>query len=323
MGSAVEGIVNLLNTLTFTVFTPTFNRESSLHRVFDSLQSQTFRDFEWIIIDDGSTDNTKSVVETFQKACSFPIIYKYQNNSGKHVAMNRAVSLAHGKFFVIADSDDAFVPESLEFFVRAWREIPSNQNKSYKGITCRCQEESGAIVGSKPIPAPWIDLPEPEAKYAYGYRYELWGMTRTDILRQFPFPEPRGLHFFPESVIWDSIGEHYLTRYFDMPLRIFYHDQDNSTTKKGNSRYQENYYLWLHIINNLKQYKKYQPVMYLKAIIGIARDGLSSGRTIHIIRNDIHGPIERISFLLTMPIGYFLYRRQIRNKHHWHGENHD
>lgn len=235
-----------METLTFTVFTPTFNRATSLHRVFDSLRSQTFRDFEWIIIDDGSTDNTRFIVESFQKACSFPIIYQYQNNSGKHVAMNRAVSLAHGKFFVIADSDDAFVPESLEFFDRVWREIPGDQNKAYKGIACRCQEENGDIVGSIPIPAPWIDLLEPEAKYVYGYCYELWGMTKTDILRQYPFPEPIGLHFFPESVIWDSIGEHYLTRYFDTPLRIFYHDQENSTTKKGNLRYRENYYLWRH-----------------------------------------------------------------------------
>lgn len=74
-----------------TVFTPTYNRENTLSRVFDSLKSQTYRDFEWIIVDDGSTDNTKAVVEKFMQAASFEIKYYYQKNSGKHVAINKVL----------------------------------------------------------------------------------------------------------------------------------------------------------------------------------------------------------------------------------------
>ncbi len=79
-----------------TVFTPTFNRGNVLYRVFESLCAQTFKDFEWIIIDDGSNDNTKELVNSYILQNNFPIVYRYQENSGKHIAMNRAVEIARG-----------------------------------------------------------------------------------------------------------------------------------------------------------------------------------------------------------------------------------
>ena len=81
----------------FTVFTPTFNRAHTLGRVYESLSSQTLRDFEWLIIDDGSTDGTDALVERFRQAASFPIRYEYQSNQGKNAAFNREVGLAQGE----------------------------------------------------------------------------------------------------------------------------------------------------------------------------------------------------------------------------------
>lgn len=187
-----------------------------------------------------------------------------------------------------------------------WNEIPANRRIQYKGVTCRCQEEDGSLVGEKPVPSPWVDLSEVDAKYKYGYTYELWGMTRTDVLRQYPFPEPKGLHFFPEVVVWDAIGQQYLTRYVNTPLRIFYHDQENSTTKKGNSRFRENYYLWRHIINDLGEYHRLQLKMYVKAAIGIIRDGLLSGRALPAIVRDVYGATNKIAVIMCLPIGWIL-----------------
>ena len=89
----------------FTVFTPTYNRAHTLHIVFESLLNQTFKTldgdpvFEWLIIDDGSTDETERLVSRFQEEADFPVRYYCQDNSGKHVAINKGVQLAQGEFF--------------------------------------------------------------------------------------------------------------------------------------------------------------------------------------------------------------------------------
>lgn len=101
---------------TFTVFTPTYNRWHTLHRVYYSLSSQTFKDFEWLIVDDGSTDDTKNLVQNWQKKSKFTIRYYYQPNLGKTAALNRGVKLALGKLFLILDSDDGCIPKALEKF---------------------------------------------------------------------------------------------------------------------------------------------------------------------------------------------------------------
>ena len=83
-----------------TVFTPTFNRAGVLHRVYDSLEAQTYRDFSWLIVDDGSADNTRQVVEAFRMKASFPVDYVYQENQGKHIATNNAVAMTDTELFM-------------------------------------------------------------------------------------------------------------------------------------------------------------------------------------------------------------------------------
>ena len=112
-----------MNTPLVTVFTPTFNRAHTLHRVFESLTQQTFRDFEWLVIDDGSTDNTQQLIDSWTQAADFPIRYFFQPNGGKHIAHNTALTLAEGTFLVIADSDDRFIPDALQIFTDTWAAI--------------------------------------------------------------------------------------------------------------------------------------------------------------------------------------------------------
>lgn len=230
---------------TFTVFTPTFNRAASIHRVYESLQSQTFRDFEWLIVDDGSEDDTADLVRRWIKEADFPITYMKQNHAGKHVAWNHALQKARGGWFVIADSDDAFVPNALERLLEVYKSIPEKDAAKYRGVTCRCITDEGVVVGSTEIPTPWLDASEADAKYIHKLQYEMWGMTRTEVLKRYLNPNVAGMRFYPESIIWDKMGEKYLTRYINDSLRILYSDQSNATTVKNvNNRYKENYYLW-------------------------------------------------------------------------------
>ncbi|MDP5238381.1 glycosyltransferase family A protein [Uliginosibacterium sp. 31-16] len=93
----------------FTVFTPTYNRAAVL---YDSLCAQTCRDFEWLIVDDGSTDDTRELVARWQSEAGFSIHYVWQKNGHKKTAMNRGAAEARGELFLTLDSDDACLPDA-------------------------------------------------------------------------------------------------------------------------------------------------------------------------------------------------------------------
>lgn len=96
----------------FTVFTPIYNRKDKIHRVWESLTQQTYKNFEWIIVDDGSKDDVIPLLVSYKNQAMFPVTILSQENSGKHIAWNRALEIAKGELFVPADSDDEFVPET-------------------------------------------------------------------------------------------------------------------------------------------------------------------------------------------------------------------
>src|SRR3954466_3782814 len=101
---------------TYTVFTPSYNRAHLLPRVYESLEKQTFRDFEWLVVDDGSKDNTAQVIKELAAKASFPVRYVAKPNGGKPTAVNRGAQEAQGRLITILDSDDWFKPEALERF---------------------------------------------------------------------------------------------------------------------------------------------------------------------------------------------------------------
>src|SRR5258708_17921278 len=135
----------------FTVFTPTFNRSQTLSRVYESLRLQTFRDFEWLIVDDGSTDGTKELVERWQTVSGFPIRYIYQENQGKPAAFNHGVQEARGELFLTLDSDDACVPHALERLKYHWDGIPTAEKDKFSAVNSECRGQSWRLVcGTNP-----------------------------------------------------------------------------------------------------------------------------------------------------------------------------
>lgn len=269
-----------------TVYTPAYNRAHTLHRVYDSLKSQTYRDFEWVIVDDGSTDDTKERVEEFQSQNTFfPIRYFYQENRGKHIATNRAVREARGSFFITLDSDGGCKPEALERLMEVWNTIPVAQRMEYKGVSCRCckPDQPDAIIGTAlPGNAACLDSNDHDLRYRYHVKGELWGMSRREVLLEHPYPAVPGLRYYPEGVYWGKLGLQYKTRYFDEPLRIYYTDgtqQDGQLTKRVNAK--ETYYAREYFMSPqmIRTYFWYDPWNFYQQAVGFVRDGLLSGRT--------------------------------------------
>ena len=186
----------------FTVFTPTFDRAHTLDRVYHSLCVQTFKEFEWVIVDDGSTDGTDDLVAGWQTENRFPISYEKQLNQGKHIAVNLGATLARGELFLIADSDDTFPPNALETFYDVWTAIPVSDRKHFTGVTGLCVYPDGEIIGDK-FPADIFDSTPADCFYRYGIKGEKWGFHRTDVIRKFPFPALEGFRFFAEGIIWN------------------------------------------------------------------------------------------------------------------------
>ena len=211
--------------INISVFTPTFNREKTLIRVFQSLIAQSYDAFEWIIIDDGSTDNTENLVKSFIDEAPFLIRYYKQENSGKHVAQNRAVDLAQGELFFPLDSDDTITPEALAVLWEAWQSIPDDERMNYSGVSCHCMDQFGNRIGSPWPYAPLIsnDL---EVYFKYHVTGEKWGGVRVDVMKQFKNAEVKG-HFLDESTVWFRIAKCYQKLYIDRCLRVYEIGQDS------------------------------------------------------------------------------------------------
>jgi len=254
---------------TFTVITATYNRAKTLPRTYRSIQAQTYRDFEWIIVDDGSTDNTKALVEQWQKEADFPIEYIWQENQGKHVARNHCLKYARGELLVNIDSDDACLPNALERFIFHWNNIPSHERDQYCSVCALCQHENGEIVGDK-FPADVIDGTIEEMCYKYRVDGEKWGFKRIDIMRQFPFPVLKNTHYIPEAIVWNQISKQYKHRFVNEALRVYYQnnspESDQITKRKHKNFGQPSgcimYYM--NIINEDMRWFIYRPLLFVK-----------------------------------------------------------
>jgi glycosyltransferase involved in cell wall biosynthesis len=204
-----------------TIFTPTFNRAELLPRAYQSLCEQTFQAFEWLIVDDGSTDDTADRVRAWQRSAPFSVCYVHQPNGGKHRAHNAAVRRAQGELFAVLDSDDVLVPTAIERLLFHWNSIPEPERSRFSGVTGLCTNPAGKLVG-RPFPSPVLDCRHYEAAAVFGATGEKWGCHRTAILRQFPFPEIAGEKFCPEALVWNRIARRYLVRHISEPLRIYH-----------------------------------------------------------------------------------------------------
>ena len=292
-----------------TVFTPTYNRACVLHRVYDSLAAQTYRDFAWLIVDDGSADDTKAVVEGFQATGAFPVEYVYQENQGKHIATNNAVAMTDTELFVIADSDDAFTPDALERLVGAWDSIPEEEKKNYKGVICRCfDSESKEPIGS--FPEKQFDSNDLDAYFKLKLNFEKWMLFRTDVLKEFPFPgKGEGLKFFPETVTWRAMARKYQTRFIDDALREYFRDQDNALTHVKTPRYRENVHLWANYVNDVMDYFWYNPKVFIKAFVGLNRDHILLGRKFGQIMAVPNKLWKKVLCAAFYPVGWALSRK--------------
>ena len=196
-----------------TVFTPTYNRAAYLLKVFESLLQQTFKDFEWVIVDDGSIDDTSVIIDNLQLTNDkfFPIRYFYQKNGGKHRAINRGVKEAKGELFLILDSDDMLPPNSLEWIDFYYQQI--KDDNSFGGVCGYMAHHNGTVIG-KGCDIDVLDTNSIDLRYKYHVEGDMLEVFRTSVLKEIPFPEISNEKFVPEALVWNRIARKYKLRVF-------------------------------------------------------------------------------------------------------------
>ena len=182
-----------------TVFTPTYNRGEKLKRLYSSLLDQCNSDFEWLIVDDGSTDDTEAIVNTFFTS-EFPIRYYRKENGGKHTAYNYALKVAKGDYFVCIDSDDWLSKEAISNILEVCTETNTNILMAYKS------DVNGNLLSNN-FPETVTKAGILELSNFYRCTGEFTLVFQTEFARKFPFPVFDGEKFVTESVIYDKMFE--------------------------------------------------------------------------------------------------------------------
>lgn len=195
-----------------TVFTPTNNRRNCIHRCYESLQRQTSFNFEWLIIDDGSTDNTEELIRVWQaEENRFKIRYYYKENGGLHTGYNKGVELAETELFVCIDSDDWMPDDAIATIERIWKEV---SDKGYVGIMgIDCYEDGRCVGAAFPEHVNEMFLYEKLTKYKIPGDKKM--IHRTELLKKVaPMPTFPGEKFFNPSYMMyqlDQFGKLYVT----------------------------------------------------------------------------------------------------------------
>ena len=219
----------------FTVFTPTFNRAYALHGVYESLLNQTYNDFEWIIVDDGSTDETHKLVESWINDDILTIKYFKQENQGKHVAHNLGVDNASGYLFLIFDSDDQCIPEALEMFKYYWEDIPVKKRPMFSTLTFLCMDKNNKVIGRQ-FPKMVNDVQDFNEQQSMRSNGDKWGVNVTTLMKEYKFPTFDGEKFIPEGIVWNRLSVKYSARFVNKPIKIVEYLNDGLTSNSSNIR---------------------------------------------------------------------------------------
>jgi glycosyltransferase involved in cell wall biosynthesis len=212
----------------FSIVTPTFNRVETLSRAYSSLRAQTFANFEWVVVDDGSTDGTRDVVEQWSREARFPVRYIYQENAGKGAAENTGARVARGQFIVVLDSDDWLASRALDCFRRTWEQIPAEARDQFSGVSALSAFSDGRVVGS-PFPNAPLDTDFIELVMEHRISGDKIGFIRTDVVRRFPVPEVEGERLPAESVVRAFIAQEYKVRCVNEILQFVEYRRDGLT----------------------------------------------------------------------------------------------
>ena len=196
-----------MNNTGFDVFTPTYNRAYCLNNVYESLLRQTYKNFTWIVIDDGSKDDTRQIVKGFIEEQNIHIIYHYQENQGRFAAFNTAKQYFTHELVATVDSDDWLLPDGLEKIQQCWESLKTRKS-NYAGVVAHFETQNHKLLGSK-----FPEGVEAEKIYVlydkYGLKGDKFIVCRNDLIQKYNYPLFKGEKFGGDSLVYNWINDNY------------------------------------------------------------------------------------------------------------------
>lgn len=294
-----------------TVCTPTYNRAHLLQRPFKSLLKQSCKNFIWLVVDDGSNDDTKSVVEELKKRADFPIEYVRKDNGGRHTALNFSYKFIKTPYVINLDSDDELTENAIELLEKNIAIIEEKAINDIWQISGLCIDSvSGKIVGEL-YPDFINDLPlNRQRKLFCKLKCEKSNCRKVEILKQYPFPEYPDTKFVTENTIWEKINQKYRSYCVNDVFRVYYQDSADSLGKgkiHSSSKMKSRYYYAIFVLNELFHEITYNKDV-LFSLINIGRASIDlkiSPRKVLCEMNALYKKI--LIILFGYPLGFIFY----------------
>lgn len=280
-----------------TIFTPTYNRANTLPRLYQSLMRQTVKDFCWLIVDDGSNDGTKELVDQYISENKLSIIYYKQENRGKSMAHNKGVEITTSELFTCVDSDDLLIDNAVEKIHYTWKRATSSD----VGILAFKRTESRVVTELQDTTTERCTL-----KGAYdhlGLKGDTMLVYRTDIIRNYSFPDFENEKFVPEAYLYDQIDQIGTLMLLREPLYVCEYLSSGYTANMAKLLFNnpEGYFCYinqrLRFDSSLKQ-RFAGSIRYDAMAIAHKRKGM--------IRSAVYPGLALIAY----PAGWLLYKRR-------------
>ncbi len=298
----------MANTKLLTIFTPMYNRAYIIENLYQSLLKQTDKDFDWLIIDDGSTDNTEEVIQKYINENKISIKYIKKQNEGKPSAINDALNIADdNELFMIVDSDDYLTSDAVEKIRKNYNDI--KDKKDFVGVVGLRGDSQGnphlEFCGEKQrkknkyYSLKYIDTDAIDYRFKYKIKGDRAEVFKTEILKKYRFPKIQNEKFIFESIVWYQIAEDgYKQRYFNDVIYITEYMPDG-LSKNIENNLKKNPESMRYLCNKCLEWKKIPPLEKMKQCINYYRYGIYSKNKISKLFKECNGKIYSI---LAIPI---------------------
>ena len=213
-----------------TVLTPAYNRGKLLQKLYKSLCDQDCKDFEWLIVDDGSSDDTDLYVEQIKKTADFPVFYYKKENGGKHTALNYAYQFIQTPLTFIVDSDDFLTTDAISCVDSTYEKYKEEQDIC--GFSFLRGKPNGGYLSTSGVPQDGMKESYVDCRINKSIGGDMAEVWYTHCLREYPFPEFKGEKFLGEDIVWVRMSEKYKMRFFNRVIYISDYLDDGLTNNR-------------------------------------------------------------------------------------------
>ena len=289
--------------LTLTIFTPSYNRAYTLHKCYESLKKQSNKDFVWLIIDDGSTDNTKELVDSWINENIIEIKYHYQNNQGMHGAHNTAYELIDTELNVCIDSDDYMPNDAVEKIINFWNK---NKRDDLAGIIALDAYESGEVIGEK-----FPDNIKETTLFEVNNIHKISGdkklVYRTELTKEYPYPLFDGERYVGLAYKYYKLDEKYKLATLNEVLCIVEYLEDGSSMNMLHQYRKNPRGFAFYRIENMKNSRASWKFKFKESIHYVASSLIAKNK------NFLLETPKKCITILAVPLGVILYGYIMKN----------